>query len=261
MRDVITPILLTYNEMPNLRRTLAKLGWAVRILVIDSGSTDETIETLNCYDRVKTIYHPFTTLAAQWNFALSQVQTSWTLSLDADYELSDSLVDEILALDPAEDVVGYAARFIYRIYGRALRGSLYPERTVLFRAAKAQFVMDGHAQRLVINGNTLPLSGRIFHDDRKPLSRWLASQRRYAREEAEHLLACPREKLSQADRLRLMAWPAPIAVFFYVLLVKRCILDGWPGWFYVLQRVVAEILLALELIQHRLNPSSCPPDK
>ena len=59
--------------------------------------------------------------------------------------------------------------------------------------------------------------------------------------------------LSASDRLRRMAWPAPIVVFFYVLVVKGCLLDGWPGWFYTLQRVLAECMIALELIDRRLR--------
>ena len=58
--------------------------------------------------------------------------------------------------------------------------------------------------------------------------------------------------MSASDRLRRMAWPAPIVVFFYVLVIKGCLLDGWPGWFYALQRGVAECMIALELIDRRL---------
>ena len=59
------------------------------------------------------------------------------------------------------------------------------------------------------------------------------------------------EVLSQTDRIRLRAWPAPILVLLYVLLVKGCILDGWPGWFYALQRMLAEIMIALEIIDRK----------
>jgi hypothetical protein len=53
-----------------------------------------------------------------------------------------------------------------------------------------------------------------------------------------------------------LAWPAPVAVFFYVLLLRRCLFDGWPGWFYALQRLLAECLIALELIDRRLRCTS-----
>jgi hypothetical protein len=49
-----------------------------------------------------------------------------------------------------------------------------------------------------------------------------------------------------------MAWPAPFLVFFYTLFAKGCILDGWQGWYYVLQRVAVETLLALEIVDRRM---------
>jgi hypothetical protein len=62
--------------------------------------------------------------------------------------------------------------------------------------------------------------------------------------------------LSKTDRIRLMAWPAPIGAFLYTLFVKGCLLDGWAGWYYALQRCTAEVLLALELVDRRLTGSA-----
>jgi hypothetical protein len=106
---------------------------------------------------------------------------------------------------------------------------------------------------LVIAGDVKTLSGVIFHDDRKPLARWLASQRRYARVEAEYLFGTDPKLLGNADRVRLAGWPAPFAIFFYTLIFKGCLLDGWRGWYYVLQRLLAETLIALEIIDRRLR--------
>jgi hypothetical protein len=105
---------------------------------------------------------------------------------------------------------------------------------------------------VLISGDVRALSGVIYHDDRKPLSRWFASQQGYARLEADYLLKADQGAMSAPDRLRRMAWPAPIVVFLYVLVIKGCLLDGWPGWFYALQRVLAECMIALELIERRL---------
>jgi glycosyltransferase involved in cell wall biosynthesis len=135
----ITPLILTYNEAPNIRRTVEKLLWAERIVVIDSGSTDETVAMLRNYPQVEVIRHPFEDFASQCNFGLTQVASTWVLSLDADYELSDALVKELHSLAPLDDVFGYRARFVYRIYGRPLRGSLYPPRTVLYRKDRASY--------------------------------------------------------------------------------------------------------------------------
>ena len=153
----------------------------------------------------------------------------------------------------SEGAGSYRASFVYRIHGRPLRGSLYPPRIVLFRVKNAHYVNDGHGHRVVVSGEVRALSGVIYHDDRKSLSRWLASQQNYARLEADYLLKADIGALSVSDRLRRMAWPAPILVFFYVFVVKGCLFNGWPGWFYTLQRVLAECMIALELINRRFR--------
>lgn len=251
----ITPLIITYNEAANIRRTLGKLLWTQRIVVIDSGSTDGTVEMLRGYPRVQVIQRPFINAASQCNFGLTQVTSPWVLSLDADYELSDELIQELMSLAPRERTSGYRARFVYRIYGRPLRGSLYPPRTVLYRKDKASYRQEGHTQRVVLDGEILPLDGVIYHDDRKPLARWLTSQQRYARDEAEYLLQRPVAALRRTDKVRLMGWPAPIGVFFYTLFVKGCLFDGWLGWYYALQRTTAEMLIALEILDRRSKRS------
>jgi glycosyltransferase involved in cell wall biosynthesis len=251
--DQITPLIITYDEALNIGRTLGKLLWAERIVVIDSGSTDGTVELLRSYHQVEIIYHSFIDFASQCNFGLAQVTSSWVLSLDADYELSDYLIRELASLAPPASAVGYRARFVQRVHGKPLRGALYPPRTVLHRRADASYRQEGHAHRVVLNGEVLPLRGLIYHDDRKPLARWLTAEQRYAREEAQYLMTSRAEKIALSDRVRLLAWPAPFAVLLYVLFVKRCLLDGWPGWFYAMQRVVAETMLALELMDRRLG--------
>jgi len=230
-----------------------KLRWAERIVVVDSGSEDGTLSILDDYPQVEVFNHSFTDFASQCNYGLDQVKTPWVLSLDADYELSDALVSELRSLDAGEEIGGFRANFVYRIYGRSLRGSLYPPRVVLYRRSGALYHNEGHGHRVSVSGSVRPLSGPIFHDDRKPLSRWFASQQRYAHEEAKYLLNCSRSDLSRVDRLRLAAWIAPIGVAVYTLFVKRCLLDGWAGWFYVLQRVLAEMMLVLEILDQRLR--------
>ena len=253
MLDNITPLIITYNEAVNIRRTLGKLSWARRIVVIDSGSTDETLKILRTYSRVEVLQHRFIDFASQCNFGITEITTPWILSLDADYELSDELVNELQLLTPAEETAGYQAHFIYRIYGRPLRGSLLPPRIVLYRKEHAVYRNEGHGHRVSISGTVLPLASPIYHDDRKSIAHWFASQLRYAHVEAEYLLSSDRTALGVSDRIRLAAWPAPLAVVVYTLFVKGCLLDGWPGWSYALQRMLAEIMIALEIIDQRLR--------
>ena len=251
MLDRITPLILTCDELPNIERTLARLSWAKRIVVIDSFSTDGTLDILRRDRRIAVFAREFVDFAAQCNFGLAHVETEWVLSLDADYELSGELLDELRGLAPGDATAGYRAGFVYRVHGHELRGTLYPPRTILYRRDRAVYRQEGHAHRVRVEGNVLPLRGVVYHDDRKPLSRWLAGQQRYAARDADYLLANAGQPPARADRLRLMGWPAPIAVLLYVLFVKRCILDGWPGWYYALQRLFAETLLALEILDRR----------
>ena len=252
----ITPLILTFNEEPNLGRCLARLAWAREVMVVDSLSTDGTKEIATGFPNVRFLKRRFDNHTAQWNFGLDQVKTNWVLSLDADYLLSDGFDQELAALRPAADLAAYAASFRYCINGRPLRGTLYPARLALFRRAKCRYVQDGHTQLLRADGPTAALRTRILHDDRKPLSHWLWSQDRYAKLEAEKLAATPRAELGLNDRIRATIVLGPPVVFLYTLLVRGVILDGWPGWYYAFQRALAETLLSLRLIEARLRKKS-----
>lgn len=245
----ITPLILTYNEAANLDRTLQHLTWANRIVVIDSGSTDGTLDIAHRYPAVEVFHRPFDTHAQQWNFGLDQVQTEWVLSLDADYCLSDELVAELATLSPEADVDSYFIHFKYCVFGKPLRNTLLPPREALFRKEKGIYIDDGHTQLLQVKGQAKTLNALIYHDDRKSLDRWLWAQDRYAILEVQKLLHTPVDQLSWGDRLRRYKWIAPIVIFFYCLIVHQGILDGAAGLYYALQRVLAEILLSLRLIE------------
>lgn len=249
----ITPLILTYNEERNIRRTLDRLTWADRIVLVDSHSTDDTLDIVNEYAQVEVIQRPFDGFAGQHNFALKHARTEWVLPLDADYVLSDALIKELQALKPTFD--SYLGHFTYCVFGKKLRGSLYPPRPVLFRRTKGRYIQDGHTQRLEMEGKTGHLEAPIYHDDRKPLATWLAAQRRYAREEAEKLHTMPSAQIRPLDRFRTY-YMAPILVPLYCLFGKRLILDGRAGLYYTLQRTYAELILALHLLDQKLRPDS-----
>ena len=250
--DRITPVILTYNEEPNLRRCLERLGWAKEVVVIDSGSADATAAIAAEFPNVRVLVRAFDDHTTQWNFGLDATNTNWVLTLDGDYVLGDGFDRELAALpsEPATDA--FFAAFRYLVHGKALRACLYPPRAVLFRKDRCRYVPDGHTQLLQITGTTANLSTWIDHDDRKPLSRWFASQAKYAALEAAKLLSAPKASLRMQDRLRLTGWAAIPASFLYTLLVKRTLLGGWRGWYYTLQRTLAEIMLALEILERRL---------
>lgn len=252
----ISVLILTFNEEENIGRTLSALERFSEIIVLDSCSTDRTAEIVARFPNARLVTRSFDSHASQWNYGLGLCTGSWVLALDADYLVPPSLVDELEGLAPTSDVAGYRVAFRYVIHGRPLRGALYPPVTALFRRARAQYVQQGHTQRVVVDGRIEKLNARIDHDDRKPLTRWVASQQRYARLEIDHILTLPPEERRWADRVRLTGWAAPPLVFLYTLVGKRCLLDGWPGWLYTLQRTVAECIIALDLTERRLRARS-----
>jgi hypothetical protein len=139
-----------------------------------------------------------------------------------------------------------------------------------------------------VAGTYAALNSTIDHDDRKPPERWLSDQLRYARLEAEKLAGWSARTVSREgealrpratdqnfgnrsgglgeestelrlqDRIRQRIIFAPVLVFLYALFWKRLILDGWPGWYYVLQRTYAELLLSLLLLEKGLANMKLP---
>src|SRR5262245_4284537 len=221
MLEQITPVILTYNEAPNIGRTLEMLSWARDIVVVDSFSDDQTTTIIERTPQARVIQREFDCLANQWNFALtkSSVTTEWVLALDADYLLTTELVKELSHVQPTSDVRGYRANFVYCVNGQRLRGSAYPPVTVLYRLEGARYRQDGHAHRVVIEGTIVDLRSDIIHDDRKSLSHWLRSQDKYMQLERRKLLESPLQDLGWSDRIRRLRVVAPFAIFLYCLFI------------------------------------------
>ena len=278
----LTALVLTYNEQENIRRNLEALVWVPKVIIVDSFSNDQTLEIARSFPNVQVVQRIFDTHANQWNAGLDRVDTEWTLTLDADYMLTAELQEEIKKLEPASDIALYWGEFDYCIFGRPLRASVYPPRVVLFRTKRARYVDEGHTQQLRVKGKLAKLKGKIWHDDRKPLNRWFQSQMRYSEIEAAYLehgasafaqgygatkgsmelaTASPstggqgagRAELNRMDKMRRWLIIVPLAMPIYLLLVRGLIFDGWNGWYYAFQRTVAEMMLSLRLLEHKLK--------
>jgi glycosyltransferase involved in cell wall biosynthesis len=258
MHEQITPVVITFNEEENIGRVLEQLCWAKRVIVVDSFSTDGTQAICERFHNVRFVQNEFRSPAEQFNFGAQLVETEWIFALGADYVFSQQLVDELASLKPALEANAFFVSFDYCIGGMPLRGSMYPPAALLYRRAVARFVQDGHTERLAFSGAAGRLRGRIRHDDRKPLARWLSSQTKYALLEAEKLLLTPRLQLNLKERLRKMIVLVPPLTLVYCLFYKGLILDGWSGVLYTLQRVYAELLLSLKLLDAKLTRRADP---
>jgi glycosyltransferase involved in cell wall biosynthesis len=255
MLEQVTPLILTYNEAPNLERTLGKLTWANDIVVVDSFSDDATTRIASSLPQVRICQRVFDTHQNQWNFGLTEtgIKTEWILALDADYVLTHELVEELKTLSPPAEINGYMVEFIYCLNGKKLRSGIYPAVAVLYRAEKARYEQDGHTHRVQIEGQVGQLRSKVFHDDRKPLRRWLSSQATYAELEAKKLVNADEGTLSFNDRVRKWRVAAPLAVLFYCLVVRGGVFDGLAGFYYAFQRALAELMLSLYLFEHSFS--------
>ena len=258
MALAVIPVILTLDEAPNIERVLCRLRWAPSVLVVDSGSIDGTQELARAFDNVELVEHAFIDFESQWNFAVATAReiSPWILALDADYVLSDEIIESIRALPRSPAADAYRASFSYCIHGQVLRGSLYPSKPILFHADRARYVQRGHTQVLQVDGIVDRLDGRVLHDDRKSQTRWLRSQWRYAREEAVLIEQSSWRQLGWSARVRKLLVPAAPLAFAISMFWRGGILDGWPGLLYGLQRTIAELLIATALVQRRLERGS-----
>jgi hypothetical protein len=133
---------------------------------------------------------------------------------------------------------------------------------VLYRKQKAHYVQEGHTQRVQIDAKIGRLRAKILHDDRKLFSKWLQAQDRYMRLEARHILRSKWSELALVDKVRSVAMFAPFVVFLYCYFGKLLVMDGSYGLFYAFQRMLAETLLSLRLIELAWDKhASKPPSR
>jgi glycosyltransferase involved in cell wall biosynthesis len=138
----VSVIILTKNEAANLPGCLASLGWARQVVVVDSGSTDNTV-ALARKAKAKVYLNPWPGFTAQRNFALSKCTQPWVLSVDADERVAPDLEEGLRALlqsGPRRE--GYRVREVNEYFGRWLRyGGIYPgEHMIFFRRQGARYV-------------------------------------------------------------------------------------------------------------------------
>lgn len=246
--ELLQALILTKNEEPNLERVLDKLRWLEKIVLLDSFSTDATLDIAKAFPNVIIFQRAFDTHATQWNYGLSLVSSKWVLSLDSDYVLTDKFIQEVISFIATGSKAAYFTNFKFLVFGKPLPGDNTTPRPVLFKPSECIYYDDGHTQRLKINGETGFFRHPVLHDDRKSLSRWLNNQDGYSTKEVKKLVSQTRN-LPWSSRIRKNKIAAPFLVFFHCLFIKGLIFGGWVGWHYTLQRTLVEILLAIRLIE------------
>ncbi|HYE75984.1 MAG TPA: glycosyltransferase family 2 protein, partial [Blastocatellia bacterium] len=194
-------IVLTYNEEANLAHCLKSVCGMVRnIFVVDSGSTDRTVEIAREFG-AQIFTHAFTNQAEQFNWALENlpIQSDWVLRLDADEYLSNELRDELAAVLPTlpDEITGLYLKRRMIFLGRWIRyGGYYPTWLLrVFRRGKAQSElaeMDEHI--VLLEGSARRLTHDFSDHNRKGLSAWLLKHEAYASRQVRVLLRGQKEQ-------------------------------------------------------------------
>lgn len=191
----LSAIVLTYNEEINLPACLQSLsGLHCELFVVDSGSTDRTLEIARA-GGAKIAEHPFENYAAQRNWAQQNlpIRTGWVLHLDADERLTPALVNEINGkmLEPAIAVDGFLLRKRTIFMGRWIRhGGHYPSYHLrLFRKDRGACEDRLYDQHFVVDGATAALQGDYLDVVSSNIQTWTVRHARWARLEAQEMMA------------------------------------------------------------------------
>ena len=246
----VTPLILTFNEEPNIGATLASLAWARRVVVLDSGSSDRTAEIARSFANVAWYVRPFDSHAAQWSFGvhLTGIDTPYILALDADMQPAAGFREELAGFAEQPGRAGLVP-FEYRVLGRALPGSIYPAQLRVFPGDRVGIGQRGHTQEFRSSAPLYRFRSKLIHEDCKPFERWMANQLRYAALEADRIRAAPTPAFR--DRLR-RAGISPAIWGGYAYLRAGGPFIGRAARAYAQERMVFEALLA------RLLADACP---
>ena len=191
----ISVIILTFNEEIHIKRCLDRISPHVKnVFIIDSFSTDNTLEIAKEYKNVTILQNKWTNYATQFNWALknAQIETKWVLRLDADEYLTDELVEELKEKLPSleQDVTGIVFPLRRVFLGRTIRRGMNQVKLLrLFQNGKAKSEvrqMDEHIQ--VIEGRTIEFKNEFADDNLNNLSWWTQKHIGYAIREAADLL-------------------------------------------------------------------------
>lgn len=221
----ISAAIIALNEERNIARAIESLRCCEEVVVVDSGSTDRTVELARVHGArvVETHWRGY---AAQKNFASAVCEHDWVLSLDADEALSEALEGEIWQLKkngPQHD--GYTMPRLAQYLGRwILHSGWYPDRKVrLFHRDKAEWVGDYVHESVKVRGSVGQLENNLLHFTCSSLSEHLRTLDRYTTLAAEQVVA----QGKTVTWRHLALDPAWTWVKSYVL--QRGFLDGAEG--------------------------------
>jgi len=221
----ISATLIACNEERRIARAIESLRCSDEIVVVDSGSTDRTVEIATQLG-ARVIETPWQGYARQKNLAAEQAAHDWILSLDADEALSEALEGEIWQLKKCgPDFDAYTVPRMAQYLGRwILHSGWYPDRKVrLYDRRKARWVGDFVHESVKVEGRVGQLKSNLLHFTCDSLSEHLKTMDRYTTLAAQELVA-RRQKIGWRRLILDPAW-----TFFHTYVFQRGFLDGFEG--------------------------------
>ena len=263
----VSALLLTYNEEENLPRCLNALQWCDDIIVVDSGSTDRSVEIAEAAG-ARVLHRRFDDFASQRNFGIENgaPRHEWVLHLDADEVVTTEFQQKLDALAPQEGIDAYRVPSKIILFGHWLRYSgMYPAYQVrLGRSDRLRFKQVGHGQREDLPTSRLGTFEEpyLHYNFSRGLAEWFRKHVRYAADEAKHLAALrvgakagsgslvggqgtDRRRLAKDLAARMPLFVRPIARFVYVYFWRRGFLDGKSGFLYASMLTLYEGMMAI----------------
>ena len=228
----LSVVIITKDEEANLARTLASIAWADERIVVDSGSTDGTLEVARQHG-AKIFQERWKGYAGQKNSAIAKASSEWVLSLDADEEISPELAANIkrATTRPESDITGYFMARRNLFLGRWIRhGGFYPDRKLrLFRRGYGKFMERAVHETMQVEGATAILSGDLIHNAYPTLTGYIETMNRYSTLGAE--VAAAKGVTSSSFVAFLMnVYYRPALSLSWNYIFRRGFLDGREGF-------------------------------
>lgn len=221
-------VIITRNAASHIEACLQSVAFADEILIVDSGSTDATLEIARRHG-ARVLHQDWLGYGKQKEFAARQAKNGWVLSIDADERVSEELrasIQEALVV-PRFHACRMARR--NRFMGRWLRhGEGYPDWSLrLYHRGHAHWSDDPVHEKLEMDGKIITLHGDLLHESEQGIADYLEKQNRYTTLAAEELYRAGR----RANPLKLLLSPVFRFIKFYV--VRLGFLDGVPGLVHI----------------------------
>jgi glycosyltransferase involved in cell wall biosynthesis len=225
----LSAVLITLNAASQLEPCLRSLAFCDEILIIDSGSSDDTACLADKYG-ARVIQSEWLGFGPQKQFAVTQAKNDWVLCIDSDERVSEELRQSILATMRAHEFQAYRFPRCNRFMGRYLRhGEGYPDWSLrLFHRAHARWSDDAVHEKVLTDVPVGELRGDLLHDSAESLDSYLAKQNRYTTLAAQEAVA----QGKRASAIKLLLSPAIRFIKFYLL--RLGFLDGLPGLVHIL---------------------------